>query len=299
VTAAAERFVFVPFGAHAPERAAACDGTVPGAVIDLSHWEGNHTPPELAADTSTESALAFARSGARIEIAVNNHFDADGALSVFALVRSDVALAHADLLIAAAEAGDFDEWPSDDRGLRLEAAVRRLGSLRTEPRAYERVIAELEGVLHDVDAREDLWGAHWRVLETARATLARGGVEIAIDGKIATIVHHRGISELPGPVISRAVREISASPTRWLLAFERDAGTWDYRYELLRHAWATTVKRPRLATPGRNATATKLSRALDVPFDAWALKNDLGMTGILRTAAPIARAPKDVARAAQ
>jgi hypothetical protein len=35
------------------------DGTVEGA-LHLSHWEGNRTPEELRADTSTEIALNFA-----------------------------------------------------------------------------------------------------------------------------------------------------------------------------------------------------------------------------------------------
>ena len=35
------------------------DGTVDGA-LHLSHWEGNTTPEELRADTSTEIALNFA-----------------------------------------------------------------------------------------------------------------------------------------------------------------------------------------------------------------------------------------------
>ena len=37
------------------------DGTVEGA-LHLSHWEGNQTPGELRADTSTEIALNFAAS---------------------------------------------------------------------------------------------------------------------------------------------------------------------------------------------------------------------------------------------
>jgi hypothetical protein len=304
--AAAKRFEIVPFGAPAPANAAGCDGLVPRCAIDLSHWEGNATPRELMADTSTAIALNFARGGGAIDVATNNHFDTDGALTVYALVRSDVALANADLLIAAAEVGDFDEWPAEggaklgERGIKLEAGVRRLAQLRTEAEAYARIVAELEDVIATLDAREDLWGETWRAIERGRAAVARGDVEITIAGEIATLVHRRATSEIPGPALARAIGERAAAgarPTRWLLAFERDDGAWDYRYELLRHAWADTVVRPALASPGKNATAARLCRALGTPRDVWALKNDLGMTGIVRTATPIACDPEAVTRA--
>ncbi|MEA2747283.1 MAG: hypothetical protein QOI41_1426, partial [Myxococcales bacterium] len=129
---AARHFQLIPPGARAPAGAAGCDGVVPGAAIDLSHWEGNTTAAEYKADTSTEIALRFARSGGTVDLAVNNHFDADGVLAVYALLRSDVAMANADLLVATAEVGDFDEWPSDERGLRLEAALRRMAMLKSD-----------------------------------------------------------------------------------------------------------------------------------------------------------------------
>jgi len=288
-------------GARAPAGAAACDGVVPGAALDLSHWEGNATPQELKADTSTEIALRFARAGGSVDLAVNNHYDADGVLAVYALVRSDVALANGDLLIAAAEVGDFDEWPADDRGLRLEAALRRMAMLKSDAAAYARVVRDLEGVLADLDAREDLWGEEWRALERARARLSRGDVEASLEGSVAVFIHHREVDELRGPVLARAARHLAdlhrqPAPTSWLLAFEREGGTWDYRFELARHAWADTVVRPKIPAPSRNATAVALSSACGVPFASWALKGDLGMTGVLRTKTPVSCSPEQVAR---
>ncbi len=110
------------------------------------------------------------------------------------------------------------------------------------------------------------------------------------------------MAELRGPVLTRAARHLAGvfhadAPTSWLLAFEREGGTWDYRYELARHSWADTVVRPRLRAPSRNATAVALSTACDVPFASWALKGDLGLTGVLRTAAPVTCSPEQVARA--
>ena len=98
------------------------DGTVSNS-IHFSHWEGNETPPELKADTSTEIALNLVAAPNRdeltrgIELVTNNHFDTDGVLSVWTVLTGERALELREQLIPAAEAGDFSEFKS-------EAAVR-------------------------------------------------------------------------------------------------------------------------------------------------------------------------------
>ena len=73
------------------------DGTV-GNSIHFSHWEGNNTPPEVKADTSTEIALNLVSSPNRdsltkgIELVTNNHFDTDGVLSVWTVLNGEHAL---------------------------------------------------------------------------------------------------------------------------------------------------------------------------------------------------------------
>src|ERR1041384_4405083 len=91
------------------------DGTV-GKSIHFSHWEANETPSELKADTSTEIALNLAASPDRdkhtqgIELVTNNHFDTDGVLSVWTVLNAERALDLRELLVAAAEAGDFSAY---------------------------------------------------------------------------------------------------------------------------------------------------------------------------------------------
>src|SRR5258708_7908497 len=98
------------------------DGTVDNAV-HFSHWQGNQTPAELKADTSTEIALNLVAAPNRneltrgIELVTNNHFDTDGVLSVWTVLTGARALELREQLIPAAEAGDFSEF-------RNEAAVR-------------------------------------------------------------------------------------------------------------------------------------------------------------------------------
>src|SRR5229473_3762236 len=73
------------------------DGTVSNA-IHFSHWQGNETPAEVKADTSTEIALNLVASPNRneltqgIELVTNNHFDTDGVLSVWTVLTGASAL---------------------------------------------------------------------------------------------------------------------------------------------------------------------------------------------------------------
>src|SRR4029079_10026333 len=95
------------------------DGTVDNS-IHFSHWEGNSAPTEVKADTSTEIALNLVASPnravltQRIALVTNNHFATDRALACWTLLTGDRALPYRDLLISAAEAGDFSEYSSDD-----------------------------------------------------------------------------------------------------------------------------------------------------------------------------------------
>ena len=280
------RFVYSPWGRHAPPGAAACDGLVPGARIDLSHWSGNETPRDLKRDTSVEIAVAFARErGAHdVEVVTNNHFDADGVLAVWTLLRPEIALPHERLIVAAAEAGDFDEWPSDERGLWLESAIGKLSQVGSDAAAYERVLAALDELVPTIDRREDLWGDAHRALLLSGEDLHTGAVRVERVGRIAIIVHERGASELPGPWISRSIdRDVD----RVLLAFAADR-KWTYRYELRRWSWADTVVRP---NPGK----TKRGPIRRTLGPEWIIKGRKGMSGLAYTSKPISADPRTVA----
>lgn len=114
-----ERFLIVGFGEKRPdaERIAFCDGAGggmfrEGADIELSHWRPNRTPARYRANTSTEMCLKFAADPlpGRWTLAVNNHLDVDGILSVYSLVHSEFAMIHQETIIQAAEMGDFRGW---------------------------------------------------------------------------------------------------------------------------------------------------------------------------------------------
>ena len=143
------------------------DGTVENSV-HFSHWQGNRTPTEVKADTSTEIALNLVAAPNReeltegIELVTNNHFDTDGVLSVWTVLAGERAQNFREKLIAAAEAGDFSEFSSVD-GVRASLVIqgsdavgdeagsplaRHLAgaSVTDDARAYELILPEVERV---------------------------------------------------------------------------------------------------------------------------------------------------------
>ncbi|HEX5886663.1 MAG TPA: DUF6687 family protein [Pyrinomonadaceae bacterium] len=249
------------------------DGTVDNA-IHFSHWEGNATPTEVKADTSTEIALNLVASPNRaaltngIELVTNNHFDTDGVLSVWTVLTGERALAHRSLLIAAAEAGDFSEHSSDD-GVRVSIAIQ--GSDQASPnnddgsplarflageevnddaRAYELVLPEVERLLTNINAYEHLWREGWNSVAAAIESFERGK---------STVTEHSGISVItlaPELFDGAGFRPTKHSaPYTAISKFARgelfliaipSSGGWFYRLDYPYYSWAETVVRPRI-----------------------------------------------------
>ena len=279
------RFVEDPYDGDAP--AISCDGLVPGAALDLTHWQGNRTPQRFKADTSTEIALNFVGSPEAVKqwadaVVVNNHFDTDGLLSIWVLLDPEQSAACRDLLVAAAEAGDFDEWPALERGLWLDAAIRALAcGAADDAVAYQTVLPELPNLIRRLDERRDLWGREWDELQAAVVALELGRLRAESHGAIGVMIHPPGQPEAPGPLLAR--RFLPAAQ-RYLLAFEREDGRYDYRYECPHYAWADTVVRPVLPQPNANALVAALG-------PEWTDEGLPGMTGIIRTQRPASERP--------
>jgi hypothetical protein len=292
VNSPSRRFEFVEESYEGDVPAISCDGLVPGAALDLTHWQGNRTPQRFKADTSTEIALNFVRSPeARDQwagaVVVNNHFDTDGVLSVWTLIGPEQALARRDLLIAAAEAGDFDEWPALEQGLWLDAAIRALGSAAgDDAAAYANVLAQLPDLIEGLDDRADLWGAEWDALQAALGSLESGHLHAERHGAIGLLIHANGQPEAPGPLLAR---RFLPEASRYLLAFEEDGNLFGYRYERPRYAWADTVVRRILPEPDVPALLESLG-------PHWTAESLPGMTGICRTWRAVADRPDAVAR---
>jgi hypothetical protein len=154
---------------------------VDGVVADglnVSHWPGNRTPSHLKADTSTEMALKLARDPGRAEwlegvsIVTNNHFDTDGLLSVYAVLRPREALRHEKAMIQAARTGDFGEWTTPE-AFKFDAVVTAYDDDRRSPIAseivgkseyeryqiiYDRLLSSLPDLLTGATTHKELWG---------------------------------------------------------------------------------------------------------------------------------------------
>src|SRR5881409_1929421 len=152
------------------------DGVVDGG-LNLSHWPGNRSPPHLKADTSTQMALKLARDPGRadwlrgVSLVTNNHFDTDGLLSVYAVLRPDEALRHEKTLVQAARTGDFGEFTTAD-ALKFDSVVTAFDDEQRSPIAseirgrrdheryqivYDRLLERLPGLLAEAAVYKDLW----------------------------------------------------------------------------------------------------------------------------------------------
>ena len=251
------------------------DGTVDNS-IHFSHWQGNTTPAEVKADTSTEIALNLVASPNRaaltngIELVTNNHFDTDGVLSVWTVLTGERALAHHDLLIAAAEAGDFSEHSSDD-GVRVSIAIQ--GSDQASPnnddgsplarllagaevdddaRAYELVLPEVERLLTNINDYESLWREGWQSVAAAIESFERGKSSVTeySDSKISLVTlapelfDGAGFSPTKHAAPYTAISKF-AKGELFVIAIPTSGG-WFYRLDYPYYSWAETVVRPRV-----------------------------------------------------
>ena len=257
------------------------DGTVPNS-IHFSHWEGNETPAELRADTSTEIALNLVNSPNKaaltrgIELVTNNHFDTDGVLSVWTVLTGERALQYRDLLIAAAEAGDFSEHSSDD-GVRASIAIQ--GAEQSSPNnddgsplaqflagrematrqvdndalAYELLLPEVERLLTNVDAYEPLWRDGWKQVADALESFETGKSQVKeyADSRISLVTlapdifNGSGFSPTRHSAPFTAISKFARGKLFVIAIPARDG--WFYRFDYPYYSWAETVVRPRIA----------------------------------------------------
>lgn len=131
-----------------PQGCISVDGDAPGR-LHLSHWPGNRTPERFRHDLSTGMCVKLAQANDRedclrgIHTVTNNHWDTDGACSVFACVEPALALAHAPDLISAAAAGDFSVFTTPE-GVKIDLTLTALTRLPESPVASSRFSDEHE-----------------------------------------------------------------------------------------------------------------------------------------------------------
>ena len=286
------------------------DGTVPNSV-HFSHWEGNQTPDEVKADTSTEIALNLVASPNRhqltqgIELVTNNHFDTDGVLSVWTVLNGERALDLRDQLIPAAEAGDFSEF-STETGVRASIVIQgsdqaspnnESGSplaaylagkeIDDEAQAYEIVLPEVERLLRNIGAYESLWRSGWEAITTAIESFETGQskVEEYQDARLSLITL---APEVFSPTGFNPTRH--AAPFTAISRYARGQlfliatpfhGGWTYRIDYPYYSWAKTVVRPAVKRHNFGALISHLNQLEQNHDGRWKLDNN-EMTSVVK-----------------
>lgn len=273
-------FQFVPYPQPAPALAAddprptlSCDGKISGATHDLTHWNGNDTPDDLYADTSTGMALRLAEASSQHgryrdwteAVVLNNHYDTDGVLSVFACLDPAEALRYHELLLHGAEAGDFGEWNSD-AGVKLNCALVSL-DFGDDAASFDRALELLPDLLHDLSQDgtryEPLWKAGfeealngWEDVVEGRVSVSKGPGNIAIvlekpDSTLSPYALHRALTE--GNIWKDTHRVLRVHR-------EKDGkNSFRYEYDRIGHGWVhKLVDRPMVP----NVDGSELARQM-------------------------------------
>lgn len=277
------------------------DGTV-GNSIHFSHWEGNETPEEVKADTSTEIALNLVASPNRekltrgIELVTNNHFDTDGVLSVWTVLNGERALELRDRLIPAAEAGDFSEFKNED-AVRTSIVIQ--GSDQASPnndtgsplakllageevddaRAYDLVLPEVENVLTKIGDYEELWRDAWEKVAAALDSFERGTsrVDEIPQGNFSLITLAPELFSSSGFNPTRHAAPYTAishyaKGSLFVIATRLQNG-WSYRIDYPYYSWAETVVRPRVPRRDFSRMVSHLNQLEQNRSGQWKLDN--------------------------
>lgn len=193
-----------------------CDGTAgaafrPDIDVELSHWVPNRTARRYKADTSTEIAFRFLDDRGPLDrlIAVNNHVDVDGLLSVYVVTHPETAQAHRRILIEAAEIGDFWAWGERSAQVLFQGLTRLTAGAPAHdeiPATYERCFARIPGLLQGTDPLLP-------EIETGIAALDRS-VRLIESGRVRRRESHERfvLYELPAEVCADELERASAVP---------------------------------------------------------------------------------------
>lgn len=241
------------------------DGYAPGFRM-ISHWPGHGTPEALRHDLTTGSAFLYAGMSesrrrelmGEFSVVTNNHYDTDGALSLFTMLRPEVALSHRDLMLRTARAGDFAVWGGAD-ALALELSItadlgsfmpfstppfdeERLGNLS---RAYLRLFDRLETLLKDPYRLRAEWTARYdQVLADVARLEAGEGVSVTAfpEDDLAVVESDR-------PITSYGLRLAAGDLFRVLLVHRGARGN-RYRFCFRGESWWDVVSlRPKRRVP--------------------------------------------------
>jgi len=174
------------------------DGNKCGMGLQLSHWPGNTTPAQFKADLSLDIVLRFLASPnfrthlSEFDLVMNDHYDTDGLLAIWALLNPTKSPEHTPALQAAAEAGDFNEFTSPE-AVQFDLIVRAFESSEKSPVAAqiaclpdaqrwqiatEALLSEMPSLLYEPERYRPIWEEDYRKLLEAISKLQSGSIEV-------------------------------------------------------------------------------------------------------------------------
>lgn len=290
---AAQRFQIVGPESGRPEEArvifadgAEADGARAEGDIELSHWVPNTTDQRYKADTSTEICLRFVADGSRsdFDVVVNDHVDVDGILSLFVLLHPDISLEHRDVLIGAAEMGDFLAWadrPGFVLAQELWRGVTATAVMDLDPVArYELGFSITGDVLRGVRRSSAASDAGWACIEAGLSLLESGTVATSLASeRLVSFVFPPSIdarAAMGVPVLNQLVDDSIAlwpqvrnrihGQRMQLLSAPAPAGGWFHDVWAPAYTWAETPGRwpmPGLVSTGDSNRWLVQDSALD------------------------------------
>jgi hypothetical protein len=190
-----------------------------GTVLTLSHWPKSGTPAQLKRDTSAEIVFAYLDSPdfhVDADLVSNNHFDEDGLVGIFALTAPSLAEKYRDLLMDAANAGDFGVYRQRDAA-RIVFTISAYADSTTSPlpkeifqvpypqmaaRLYEHLLELLPRLLTGVSDYKRLWETEDANLTATEALVENGEITIEERPNLDLAVIH-GPENLPTTVVHR------------------------------------------------------------------------------------------------
>lgn len=163
-------------------------------VLAITHWPGVAQPSGLGDDLSAQMAYRYldaAPAHPPAAVVTNDHFDQDGLVSVHALVDPEAALAHRELLIDVAAAGDFGTYRFREAA-RASMAIWAYANAERSPIAaelaaagsgrtallYETTLPILVDLATDPEPYRDLWADEDERLAASERALAEGRITI-------------------------------------------------------------------------------------------------------------------------
>ncbi len=266
------------------------DGLVPQSY-HLSHWKGNQTPAPLKADTSTEIALRFLSHPnpkiffPAVNIITNNHFDTDGLLAVWALLSPKKAEPMAGRLIAAAEAGDFSSFSSEE-GVQINLMIEGLYASKESPFTsqlsaypgpkeafyYKTLLPLLPDLFRKKDEYRRFWREAYDEILLSMELFEKGvvGVEEHEAESLSVIIdEHR-------PAKQAIDHHCQGNLFLVIEDREREEGGFGYELEYRYYAWADTVTRPPIAPIPMETLAEHLNRHEGLREGKWMTQDYAG-----------------------